>query len=727
MYLGLPSLGLRNSAVAFAVSQLFAKGEPGAHFEAYDPNKLLRRRNLLTYSEDFTNATWVKSQSSFVAGKLIENAATGFHTITQSIARVGVKTVATVRAKAGERTWIAVNLGGVATYFDLVNGVVGSGAISSTITPAADQSGYFDCIVRTDNPSSTTFTIVIATASSVSNYAGDGTSGVYLARTQLEEYVSDPNVYQRVTDWNTEYMAAALESIGMWQDVAGTTPVTAVEQPVGLWLDTKLGSVRGPELRGTGVTVLAGSATPATYDVTTGAGIIDRIDAPNQSYIRIPSVNATSFYEVILTSTGANGVSLRSGDLGAVLLTVAAGETRHTIVPAGLASLSVASAGGVAPFILQTIKLLPGNHAIQATSTSRPVLSARYNLLTKTEQLDDATWTKVNGGTGALPVVTSNYGIAPDGTQTATRITFNKGAGATLGDYSGWQQNLPVAAPARHLYVALKTADSSTKKIALRDNGFQLCDVTGDWQWFTYDEPAGSIGFQLILRGTYGTSDSVDLLVWHPDSRTADDAALNIPAYQRVNTPTDYDTEGFPHYLKFDGVDDSLQTGSIDFSGTDKMTVWAGVTKLSDAAAGLVAELGPGTFSPNVGAFFLIAPDTSGRHFSFGSAGSVFGARADAMAANWASPATAVLTGASHIAADAIVLRANGNQVAASASDQGSGNYGNYKLNIGRRDGASLPFNGRIYSLTPRGAASSDGEIRRMERYVANRMEKVLA
>ena len=35
-----------------------------------------------------------------------------------------------------------------------------------------------------------------------------------------------------------------------------------------------------------------------------------------------------------------------------------------------------------------------GNHASQSTSAARPVLSARYNILTKTEQFNDVAWIK---------------------------------------------------------------------------------------------------------------------------------------------------------------------------------------------------------------------------------------------------------------------------------------------------------------------------------------------
>ena len=48
---------MKQSKLAFAVSRLFRNGEQGAHFEAYDPNKLLRRQNLLTDSNKFNNWT----------------------------------------------------------------------------------------------------------------------------------------------------------------------------------------------------------------------------------------------------------------------------------------------------------------------------------------------------------------------------------------------------------------------------------------------------------------------------------------------------------------------------------------------------------------------------------------------------------------------------------------------------------------------------------------------
>ncbi len=45
--------------------------------------------------------------------------------------------------------------------------------------------------------------------------------------------------------------------------------------------------------------------------------------------------------------------------------------------------------------------------------------------------------------------------------------------------------------------------------------------------------------------------------------------------------------------------------------------------------------------------------------------------------------------------------------------------YGNHPLYIGRRAGASLPFNGRLYGLIVRGAATDDNHLTHAEKYLA--------
>lgn len=154
--------------------------------------------------------------------------------------------------------------------------------------------------------------------------------------------------------------------------------------------------------------------------------------------------------------------------------------------------------------------------------------------------------------------------------------------------------------------------------------------------------------------------------------------------------------------LVFDGVDDFLSIGIIDFTSTDKMTVVAGVTKLSDAAIGSIVELDVGANGLN--AFHMQWP-LPGTSVGFSSGGSI----QISVTASWlASPASAVLTGVGDISGNLAHLRGNGVQLGQNTGDQGTGAYGKKPLFIGRRNGSIQSFNGHIYQLIVRGALTAD-------------------
>ncbi len=156
------------------------------------------------------------------------------------------------------------------------------------------------------------------------------------------------------------------------------------------------------------------------------------------------------------------------------------------------------------------------------------------------------------------------------------------------------------------------------------------------------------------------------------------------------------------YYLQFDGIDDFLSTGNIDFTSTDKMTVVAGVRKLSDAAAGEVVDNKTATN----GNFYLIAPQSASPNYATGSKGTALAAAYSP--SSFPAPRSDVLTMTADIAAPAIDLRVSGSQVGASTATQGTSVYHNHPLFIGRRNGTAFPFNGHIYSLIVRGALTAD-------------------
>jgi hypothetical protein len=201
---------------------------------------------------------------------------------------------------------------------------------------------------------------------------------------------------------------------------------------------------------------------------------------------------------------------------------------------------------------------------------------------------------------------------------------------------------------------------------------------------------------------------------------TAYDIRLSIDAnlpYQWVNTATTYDADPtkFPAFLRFDGVDDALATGSIDFTSTDKMTVWAGVTKLSDAAFADIVNTGIISAVPG----FYLGNSTGGQNFVSRGRGSVLGAATTA--SGYTAPNTSILTGIFDISGSKSNLRVNG-ALTTNSSSLGTVNFSNSPMYIGADNGTSSYFNGRLYSLIVRGAQSSQSQIEATELYFKQKM-----
>lgn len=168
--------------------------------------------------------------------------------------------------------------------------------------------------------------------------------------------------------------------------------------------------------------------------------------------------------------------------------------------------------------------------------------------------------------------------------------------------------------------------------------------------------------------------------------------------------------------LQFDGVDDWLQTAAIDFSNSDEVTVVAGVRKLSDAAQGVVVELSA-TFGNN-GTFTVQAPQAATPTYVFGSRGTLISSNA---ASGYAAPISNIVSGQGKIGTDVSLLRVNGAQVASNPSDQGTGNYANAIVYIGRRGGTTLPFNGVLTFLFAINRLLSASELAAVERFANSR------
>jgi hypothetical protein len=374
-----------------------------------------------------------------------------------------------------------------------------------------------------------------------------------------------------------------------------------------------------------------------------------------------------------------------------------------------------------------------GNHATQGTLAARPFYAVvpktgRRNLLTFTEQFGNASWTINSGG-----VVTANAATAPDGLLTADQVAGNGT------NFSGVRRNVastPGTSYVSSLYVKQNTSShcgmfvdggnlSGTLNFStgsISGSGFIAENVGNGWFRISVARNATGVSHATVWvfpsEGAATSTNSV--FVWGAQI----ELGSAVTAYQRVVTQYDVNEAGVEalHYLSFDGTDDSLATSAIDFTATDAVAVHAGVRKVSDTARGTIAEL-TASVAANNGGFHLTAPNAASDTFAFESKGT---ALTDAVATGIAAPATRILSGIADISADNNILRVNGVQADSEAGDQGTGTYANAILYVGRRGGASLPFNGHLYGLIVRGAASSTAQISSAERWLARKTGVVI-
>jgi hypothetical protein len=524
----------------------------------------------------------------------------------------------------------------------------------------------------------------------------------------------------------------------MFQDSAGTTPVTAVEQPVGLILDKSQGLALGAELVTNGTFPVnlngwtIGDGTPTW--VAPGAMRLDSTSARQSAYQDVPTViGATYEIRATLSNFSAGGfaprLSVWSGAfvslLGSIGLSAGNFVGRFRATATTIRLQAYADLGGIANFDDISVRELAGNHASQSTAASRPTYRARYNLLTQSEDFSQAVWIKFGGGTGVAPVVTTNAATAPDGTLTADSIVFNRGAGNLIADQSTMYQAPTVVGGSHTQTIWLKAATPADvgKQLGLRNvagGSYLAVTLTADWVRYSRVETGSASNFEITNRGTVSTGNTVTALVWGAQLLTAADVTATGNAYQRIAAATVYDTAPvFRPYLAFDGMDDSLSTTAINFTATDKMSVFSGVTKNTDGSAGCVAELSA-TAITNDGSFALFS-SAGGAVWYVAGRGTALGSFA---CATFTAPITNTVSSMIDIAqpalASELIPRINTtiNQTGASGTDIGTGNFGNWPLFIGRRNNASLPFNGRLYSLIVRGAASSVTEIADTELWV---------
>lgn len=510
-------------------------------------------------------------------------------------------------------------------------------------------------------------------------------------------------------DWQT--------SGALW--VNETTPVTALEQAVWLNLDRSRNLRRGDEMisngnfaaGGTGWTVVN---QDATHVVTIGAGSLRYQSDTVSPVLTVTGTLLFPFvfgriYEVITDVVSATGVGLKTDRFAGNLIGPSPGIQRRVFqcISNGVFNLYRDSANIDITIRSISVREILGAHRIQPTSTSRPVLTARKNILVNSMLQGGGsapTGWAFSFGTGVSAPAGSN------GVNTVYRQTANAERPflqaltpfAMVGDGA-----VTMAAEVGEIYsgsiagtqlLVLNTAVVGTYQYYI--NGLpvsQSAPIPKNSKLemtFTYTGANGT-GLARVGLGTSGPATG-DLEFSRPmlTRGTRDLAGRYQWTGLTSTTPSDYDAVGFPVGLRYDGVDDCMYTSSpIDYSAVDKATAVYAMRKDSDTNAATVFEHGAN--AGTVGCFGLFAPDVNATARLAAYARGTGGTTVVSVDTAAPAPRAAVLTQIVDMAAPSNTLRVDG-VVKQNNTNPLGGSLTSQVSYEGSRNNASLRLNGVI-------------------------------
>ena len=450
----------------------------------------------------------------------------------------------------------------------------------------------------------------------------------------------------------------------LFQDSAGTTPMSAVgtvaDQPVGLMLDKSKGLVLGAEL------------------VANGGPFINTTGWFGAGYPGIGTITAINGEILFSCVDAANLFSYGFSVLPNTVYTIKWAVRRGTMSQLKYSIVDVTNTFNIVPSTLYSEGLNTVTFKTPATCTNAYFAPLRDS-----------------GASGTMYLISASI----------KQIAGNHAFQATAG-------NRPLLSARVNLLLA--TATLSTQSVTTVATNYTLTFTGAGTVTLSGTATgvlsAGSNSFTATAGAlTLTVSGSVTLA----DLRPTNSGAL-LPPYQRVNTATNYDTVGFPLYLKCNGSSSAMSTNSIDFTATDKMTVVTGVRKLGSTLA-MLCETSSDASTYN-GSFFIAAPRNASDYSVLVRGTTIF---TETTVSGYAAPITNVLSNLVNITSPSNAIKINGVQIANNTGSLGGGVYGNYPLYLFARAGTSFFLNGNFYGAIIRGAQSDTNSVVQTENYMA--------
>lgn len=374
----------------------------------------------------------------------------------------------------------------------------------------------------------------------------------------------------------------------LFQDAAGTVPVTTTGQTMAAAIDISKGLSQGATILTNGDFSVGGGWTLAS-GASYAASLLRCSAAEGYTYQNATAVTAGALYRVRYTVSNYVSGTVRAYMNASPVFgpTISAnGVVEHYLI-SGSANLETglnfsAFTGDIDDF---SIRLVTSNVATQATAGSRPLFSARKNMLTKSEQFNDGVW--VN----SLIAVSTDSATAPDGSVTAEKLcptvvsgvhvmvqnAFTVGTGvAVLSVYAKAAEYTRVGLRESATTGAWAVFDLSGGTVLGSGDGTSstsIASVGNGWYRCSMTVSAASAGIAVHVVGAGWTSYSPN---WNSYTGNGTDGIyawgaqleqVALSRYQRVNTASDYDTVGFPAFAQFDATDDALLFPAITFGG----------------------------------------------------------------------------------------------------------------------------------------------------------------